>query len=1288
MVEKYYPEGSPEGRAEALRRIAEARSAGKEELDLGGLGLTEVPVELFDLAQLKVLYLGLLPEAANKDYWERSQEDKKACNAVSALPAAFFTSLRRLTHLHLESNQLESLPDAIGQLTALQKLWLGNNQLESLPDAIGQLTALVELRLDSNQLESLPDAIGQLTALLELSLENNQLESLPDAIGRLTALQTLWLGSNQLGSLPDAIGRLTALQTLWLANNQLESLPDAIGQITALQTLWLDYNQLGSLPDVIWQLTALRLLGLGANQLGWVPDAIGQLTALERLSLSANQLGSLPDAIGQLTALQKLWLGNNQLECLPDAIGQLTALEELRLDSNQLGSLPDTIGQLTALEELRLDSNQLGSLPDAIGQLTALQTLSLANNQLESLPDAIGQLTALQNLWLENNQLESLPDAIGQLTALEELRLDSNQLGRLPDTIGQLTALQTLWLDSNQLGSLPLCLANLDRLRGKDAQGQPRFTVADNPLPPLPSGLTADSDAVLDFLKGLAEGPEPCNEVKTVLVGEGKAGKTSLLHRLTDNEFIPNRPETLGLEIGCYDLEPPDGEGHTLHLNVWDFGGQDDYRSTQQFFFTPQALYVFLWNRRFNVDASNVRRWLSLVNKRAGSAKVLMIATHCFEGGKSSPHLFKAQDIARLDKQFPGMLLPGVLEIDSADPPYHIDELKARLYAEANDVHGRYNVELPSKWVQARNKVLARNTTHMDFADFEADCAACGVTGGAVRSLLNMLALQGRLVNYGADPKLRDVVVLNAEWLMKAFASVRRDRCEPPEAFAALPNAERPARNRAGFLHRDRLAYIWKEYPRDKHDLLLRLMIRHGLSYAITDDEWLIPELVPSEQPDLPWDDLNGDHNPSADQFSHRPLVQYCQFGTEYDDEHDLDIIPGLIAVITQRSSYYFTKPNWFWQEGLFLQAPTGTEALITLPKARLLRIETRGRYLGDMMTELRGVVEQVVRERWLAARNPENRLYEFLVPCHEDRCEAKYFLNTLLEIEREEGAGAMMPCPRGHKHSVSQLLRGVRPPEAPEWAEKLGRKIHDGFEKLDRRLNILDQVRQELGGLLENNADVKQCLNFLIAATTAPRPPRLYHLQPLNFDLDDPKPILGPALRPSVVRMTVWCEWEHRPVPEAYVDIPVDTKLGGYLRRNGKTLLKTVTAAIAVKMEAAGFQLVAGAKLNELLEFMQGLVKSAPDDMHRALREKAVEEGANMLVMRHEAADEADAEFAGLLRDAAKKGGMVQMLLQDGHWRWVSKEAALRLDPAEPRPSLGAPPVAAIAERKEDVVP
>ncbi|MEJ2229539.1 MAG: hypothetical protein P8Y67_15280 [Alphaproteobacteria bacterium] len=157
---------------------------------------------------------------------------------------------------------------------------------------------------------------------------------------------------------------------------------------------------------------------------------------------------------------------------------------------------------------------------------------------------------------------------------------------------------------------------------------------------------------------------------------------------------------------------------------------------------------------------------------------------------------------------------------------------------------------------------------------------------------------------------------------------------------------------------------------------------------------------------------------------------------------------------------------------------------------------------------------------------------------------------------------------------------------------------------------------------------------------------------------------------------MTIWCEWEHKPVPEAYVDLPVDTKLGGFLRRHGRQLLKIVTAGVAVQTGQLGFTVAAGAPLGDLVAFMQNLVNTAPTaaDFHRDLRETAIEDDTDMLVERHESADETDAEFAGLLRQAAENGGMVQMQCQDGRWRWVSPLAARRLDPAEPRISLQEP--------------
>ena len=130
--------------------------------------------------------------------------------------------------LGLYKHGLTSLPESIGNLTALNRLFLYNNQLSSLPESIGNLTALTQLYLYKNQLSSLPETIGNLKSLTYLDLSNNQLSSLPESIGQLTSLEVLDLDENKLSSLPESIGNLESLEWLYLNGNQLSSLPGTI----------------------------------------------------------------------------------------------------------------------------------------------------------------------------------------------------------------------------------------------------------------------------------------------------------------------------------------------------------------------------------------------------------------------------------------------------------------------------------------------------------------------------------------------------------------------------------------------------------------------------------------------------------------------------------------------------------------------------------------------------------------------------------------------------------------------------------------------------------------------------------------------------------------------------------------------------------------------------------------------------------------------------------------------------------------------------------------------------
>ena len=233
-------------------------------------------------------------------------------------------------------NQIANLSETNGQLKLYYKE-LTTGQLCKILNALtnDQRNALRVLNLNSNQLTSLPESFGNLSALTELYLYNNQLISLPDSFVNLIALTELYLNNNQLTSLPDSFENLSALAVLYLRYNQLNTLPDSFGRLTSLTNLGLGENQLISLPDSFGNLTALKQLYLGENQLTSLPDSFGNLSALRVLYLKNNQLIALPNLFGRLTTLTNLYLYNNQLTSLPDSFGNLSVLTKLNLKNNK-----------------------------------------------------------------------------------------------------------------------------------------------------------------------------------------------------------------------------------------------------------------------------------------------------------------------------------------------------------------------------------------------------------------------------------------------------------------------------------------------------------------------------------------------------------------------------------------------------------------------------------------------------------------------------------------------------------------------------------------------------------------------------------------------------------------------------------------------------------------------------------------------------------------------------------------------------------------------------------------
>lgn len=80
-----------------------------------------------------------------------------------------------------------------------------------------------DLSICSNQLQSIPVNMGNLTNLLSLHLTDNKLQSLPNEICKLTKLATLHFSKNKLmGKLPLGIRELPRLRS-FQSDNKIEN---------------------------------------------------------------------------------------------------------------------------------------------------------------------------------------------------------------------------------------------------------------------------------------------------------------------------------------------------------------------------------------------------------------------------------------------------------------------------------------------------------------------------------------------------------------------------------------------------------------------------------------------------------------------------------------------------------------------------------------------------------------------------------------------------------------------------------------------------------------------------------------------------------------------------------------------------------------------------------------------------------------------------------------------------------------------------------------------------------
>ena len=704
-------------------------------------------------------------------------------------------------------------------------------------------------------------------------------------------------------------------------------------QLTELD-LSVPYNTHGNdkldhIPEEVFALTQLEKLDLSYNSLTEVPESITKLTNLTQLDLSYNSLTEIPESITKLTNLTQLYLSDNSLTEVPESITKLTNLTLLDLSSNSLTEVPENITKLTNLTLLDLSYNSLTEVPESIPKLTNLTQLYLSYNSLTEVPESITKLTNLTHLDLRNNRLTEVPESITKLTNLTQLDLSYNSLTEVPESITKLTNLIVLKLDKNKIEIPPLEIV---------VQG---------------------IKSIRDYFLQLETGQDYIYEAKLIIVGEGGAGKTTLAKKIDNPDYVLQLEEatTEGIDIIKWKFDLPE-KNREFQVNIWDFGGQEIYHATHQFFLTKRSLYALVADTR--KEDTDFYYWMNVVELLSDNSPILIVKNE-----KQDRH--REININALRGQFSNLkeTLATNLETKRGLPEVitNIQDYIKKL--------PHIGQVLPKTWIKVRAALEQDPRNYISLQEYLDICEANGFT-----KLSDKLQLSQYLHDLGVclhfqdkeDSILYKTVILKPTWGTDAV-------------YKVLDNKQ--VTNNQGCFTREDLKNIWHE---DKYASmrgeLLELMSKFQLCYEIPNcqDTFISPQLLSENQPNYDWHE------------SDNLILRYS-----YPDFMPKGIISQFIVVMHQN----IKQQHDVWKSGVILnQDHTQAEVIEDYGK-REIRIRVVGNNKRNFMTIITHEIDKI-------NESFNKRLkYQKLIPCNCLKCKSssnKYFYDfkTLKKFIRD----------------------------------------------------------------------------------------------------------------------------------------------------------------------------------------------------------------------------------------------------------------------------------------------
>lgn len=666
--------------------------------------------------------------------------------------------------------------------------------------------------------------------------------------------------------------------------------------------------------------------------------------------------------------------------------------------------------QVLTLWSLGLQDHDANTIAEHLGQLTSLD---LWNNKVgdagaRAIAEHLGQLTSLDLSY--NGLGDRAVSAIGQhLTGLVTLNLKSN--GRIT-TVAPLAnlPLSTLDIEATQVADLSplksLVLAGLPVKWSDETWAGPVILVKDCPLThPSQEVVSQGPAAVLNFFREIeAQGVDRLFEAKLLIVGEGGAGKTSLVRRMLFPEMgLPTEDETTrGIDIHRHEFQT--SNGRTFRLNTWDFGGQQIYHATHQFFLTKRSLYVLVDDTKSDhrsIHDEGFKFWLEVVETLSDHSPLLIFQNE--KGGRS-----KQIDEAGIKGRFPNVreIHRGNLEDPGAAQSLRqaVEYFAQRLPHIGEDV--------PAQWVAIRKGLedLARTQPYIPLEDYFAVYGRHLEMDREKALLLSQyLHDLGVFLHFHQPRELRRTVFLQNQWVTEAVFRILDDELVKSQ------------RGRFTLADCDRL---WSDRGHaDKEVELRALMVRFELCYRLPDadaETWLVPQhLSPSKPTEL------------SDWVKPGDLVLTYRY----------EFLPrGLVSRLIVRMHRFVKQPDLCWSRGALFEHG-GTQVLVeTTARGNEIALRSRGPEQQALLSVIASDLD-ALNDSFQGLKDKVGKW----VPCICHTCaslkEPAMFEQKEL-IDRKHRGKPTIECPKPPDYadvSVLELLDGMN---LEQWLKRASKEL------------------------------------------------------------------------------------------------------------------------------------------------------------------------------------------------------------------------------------------------------